>query len=104
MKFGFTPQLVNWKHEISHTQLLENLREQVALCEQLGFDAVWLAEHHLNPEGLGDTPNPILLGADLASRTSRIKIGFSCVTATMWHPNTPCRGPCTTRPFDEGKN
>ncbi|MCH8282491.1 MAG: LLM class flavin-dependent oxidoreductase [Chloroflexi bacterium] len=65
---------------------LDNIREQVQLCEQLGFDAVWLPEHHLNPEGLGNSPNPILFAADLACRTSRIRIGFACLTTTMWHP------------------
>ena len=86
MKFGFHTQLNNWQHEATHTQMLDNIREQVQLCEQLGFDAVWLPEHHLNPEGLGNSPNPILFAADLASRTSRIKIGFACLTTTMWHP------------------
>ena len=74
------------ENELSHSQMMDNLREQVVLCDEPGFDAVWLAEHHLNPEGFGNSPNPIVLAADLASRTSRIKIGFSCVTATMWHP------------------
>lgn len=86
MKFGFHTQLNNWKNELNHSQMMDDIREQVELCERLGFDAVWLAEHHLNPEGFGNSPNPVVLAADLASRTSRIKIGFSCVTATMWHP------------------
>jgi len=86
MKFGFHTQLNNWQNELSHSQLLDNLREQARLCDELGFDAMWLAEHHLNPEGFGNSPNPVVLAADLAAHTSRIKIGFSCVTATMWHP------------------
>ncbi len=86
MKFGFHTQINNWKNQSTHSQMMDDIREQVELCEQLGFDAIWLAEHHLNPEGLGNSPNPILFAADLASRTSHIKIGFSCVTATMWHP------------------
>ena len=86
MKFGFHTQINNWQHEATHTQMLDNIREQVQLCEQLGCDAVWLPEHHLNPEGVGNSPNPILFAADLACRTSRIKIGFACLTTTMWHP------------------
>jgi alkanesulfonate monooxygenase SsuD/methylene tetrahydromethanopterin reductase-like flavin-dependent oxidoreductase (luciferase family) len=86
MKFGFHTQMNNWRHDATHTQLLDDIREQVQLCEELGFDAVWLPEHHLNPEGLGNSPNPILFAADLASKTNRIKIGFACLTATMWHP------------------
>ena len=86
MKFGFHTQINNWQHEVSHTQMLDQIREQVQLCEALGFDAVWLPEHHLNPEGLGNSPNPILFAADLACRTQRISIGFACITTTMWHP------------------
>ena len=86
MKFGFHMQMNNWQHEISHTQMLDHIREQVQRCDALGFDAVWLPEHHLNPEGFGNAPNPILFAADLACRTERITIGFACLTTTMWHP------------------
>ncbi|MCI0858410.1 MAG: LLM class flavin-dependent oxidoreductase [Chloroflexi bacterium] len=84
MKFGFHTQINNWQHEETHTQVLDNIREQVQLCEQLGFDAVWLPEHHLNPEGLGNSPNPILFAADLACRTSRIR------KFTRFSPAGPC--------------
>jgi alkanesulfonate monooxygenase SsuD/methylene tetrahydromethanopterin reductase-like flavin-dependent oxidoreductase (luciferase family) len=59
----------------SAADLLDNLREQVVLAEELGYDAVWMGEHHFGPYGLGDLPNPILVGADLAVRTKRIRIG-----------------------------
>ena len=45
--------------------LLDNLRQQTILAEELGFEAIWLGEHHFTPFGVGDLPNPILLGADL---------------------------------------
>ena len=38
------------------------------------------------PMRLGDIPNPILLGADLAARTSRIRIGQMANIAPWWHP------------------
>ena len=65
---------------------LDNLRQQVVLAEDLGFEAIWLGEHHFTPFGVGDLPNPILLGADLAARTSRIRIGQMANIATWWHP------------------
>ena len=43
-------------------------------------------EHHFGPYGIGDLPNPILLGADLAARTSRIRIGQMANIAPWWHP------------------
>ena len=65
---------------------LDNLRQQAVLAEELGFEAIWLGEHHFTPQGVGDLPNPILLGADLAARTSTIRIGQMANIATWWHP------------------
>ena len=65
---------------------LDNLRQQAMLAEELGFEAIWLGEHHFTPLGVGDLPNPIMLGADLAARTSRIRIGQMANIATWWHP------------------
>ena len=65
---------------------LDNLRQQAALAEELGFEAIWLGEHHFTPFGVGDFPNPILLGGDLAARTSKIRIGQMANIATWWHP------------------
>ena len=66
--------------------MLDNLRQQTVLAEELGFEAIWLGEHHFGPYGTGDLPNPILLGADLAARTSRIRIGQMANIAPWWHP------------------
>ena len=65
---------------------IDNLRQQTILAEELGFEAMWLGEHHFGPYGVGDLPNPILLGADLAARTSRIRIGQMANIAPWWHP------------------
>ena len=65
---------------------LDHLRQQTVLAEELGFEAIWLGEHHFTPFGVGDLPNPILLGVDLAARTSRIRIGQMANIATWWHP------------------
>ncbi len=65
---------------------IDNIRRQTVLAEELGFEAMWLGEHHFGPYGVGDLPNPILLGADLAARTSRIRIGQMANIAPWWHP------------------
>lgn len=65
---------------------IDNLRQQTILAEELGFEAMWLGEHHFGPYSVGDLPNPILLGADLAARTSRIRIGQMANIAPWWHP------------------
>ena len=70
----------------SAAEHIDNLRQQTILAEELGFEAMWLGEHHFGPYGVGDIPNPILLGADLAARTSRIRIGQMANIAPWWHP------------------
>ena len=70
----------------SPDQVLKDFREQVVLAEELGFHAVWIGEHHFQPFGGGDLPNAILIGADIAARTSRIRIGQMANIAVWWHP------------------
>ena len=87
MKFAaFTTVAASAGEAASSADFLDNLRQQTILAEELGFEAMWLGEHHFGPYGIGDIPNPILLGADLAARTSRIRIGQMANIAPWWHP------------------
>ena len=87
MKFAaFTTVAGSTGEATTSEQLIANLREQTILAEELGFEAMWLGEHHFGPYAVGDLPNPILLGADLAARTSRIRIGQMANIAPWWHP------------------
>lgn len=87
MKFAaFTTVAASAGEATNAADLLDNLRQQTILAEELGFEAMWLGEHHFGPYGVGDVPNPILLGADLAARTSRIRIGQMANIAPWWHP------------------
>ena len=87
MKFAaFTTVAASAGEAATAEEFIENLRQQTILAEELGFEAMWLGEHHFGPYGVGDLPNPILLGADLAARTSRIRIGQMANIAPWWHP------------------
>ena len=87
MRFAaFTTVAASAGEATNAADMLDNLRQQAVLAEELGFEAIWLGEHHFGLYGQGDLPNPILLGADLASRTSRIRIGQMANIATWWHP------------------
>jgi alkanesulfonate monooxygenase SsuD/methylene tetrahydromethanopterin reductase-like flavin-dependent oxidoreductase (luciferase family) len=48
--------------------------DQMAMFEELGFDAICMNEHHAKPYGL--MPSPNLIAAALTQRTKRIKIGI----------------------------
>ena len=87
MRFAaFTTVAASAGEATNAAEMLDNLRQQTVLAEELGFEVMWLGEHHFGPRGIGDLPNPILLGADLAARTSRIRIGQMANIAPWWHP------------------
>ena len=69
-----------------YDQLVREMREYVLLMEELGFDYLWLGEHHLGLEGFGNSPNPLMVAADMASRTKNLRFGFACLVPTLWHP------------------
>ena len=56
------------------------------LMDELGYYALWMAEHHFQREGYECIPNIILLGTHLASQTKTLKFGCAFNISTMWHP------------------
>src|SRR6185437_4368125 len=59
------------------------LREALR-SEELGMDAVWLAEHHF--DGMCAYVDPMLFAAALARETSRVQLGFAVAQASLHHP------------------
>ena len=63
------------------------IRESVAeaqLCDRLGVDTVWLAEHHF--DGICAYVDPVSFAAALATCTENIKIGFAVAQMSLHHP------------------
>ena len=54
--------------------------------DALGYDTLWLAEHHFQHEGYECLPNLPLLGVHLCHLTEKLKIGCGFNIAPMWHP------------------
>jgi putative FMN-dependent luciferase-like monooxygenase len=59
--------------------------EQVAHAERLGLDAIWVAQHHFH-EPEGGLPAPFIFLAQVAARTSRIRLGTAIVTLPLELP------------------
>ena len=55
-------------------------------ADELGYETLWLAEHHFQHEGYECIPNIPLLAVDLAHRTKRVKIGCAFNVVPTWHP------------------
>lgn len=75
MKFGIFANLAGPGRHNEFPKVLDEAREQAVYCDQAGFDSIWYTEHHFGHEGNELIPNPILMGADIAARTKRIRIG-----------------------------
>jgi alkanesulfonate monooxygenase SsuD/methylene tetrahydromethanopterin reductase-like flavin-dependent oxidoreductase (luciferase family) len=54
--------------------------------DELGFDTLWLAEHHFQHEGYECIPNILMLAVHLAHVTKRLRIGCGFNITPMWHP------------------
>ena len=76
MRFGFIPT--------EGGRFYPEFLEEVLLGEELGFDSVWLEEHH----GVRDHywPSPILALAGAATRTQRITLGTDVTVMPFYHP------------------
>ena len=61
----------------------ESLRE-IELSEQLGFDNVWLTEHHFADDG--HAPSPLVQAGAIAVKTKKIRIGTGVLLLPLYHP------------------
>jgi alkanesulfonate monooxygenase SsuD/methylene tetrahydromethanopterin reductase-like flavin-dependent oxidoreductase (luciferase family) len=69
--------------DLDHQVIHETLREG-QLCEELGMDMLWLAEHHF--DGVCAYVDPVSFAAALAASTKRIRIGFAVAQMSLHHP------------------
>src|SRR4051812_25202272 len=62
-------------------------RDELALvreAEELGFESVWLTEHHFARDGY--SPSIVPIAAAIAAVTERIRIGFNLLLLPLHHP------------------
>ena len=67
-------------------EALENATQVARILDDLGFYAMWTAEHHFQREGYECLPNLILLSTYLATQTKQLKYGCAFNIVPMWHP------------------
>lgn len=65
-------------------QVIDETLAEARLCDALGMDALWLAEHHF--DGNCAYVAPISFAAALAVATQRIDIGFAVAQMSLHHP------------------
>ncbi len=76
LKVGFIP--------IEGGQYYQQALEEVVRAEDLGFDSVWMEEHHSVVDHYW--PSPLTVLAGFATRTSRVTLGTDILVAPFYHP------------------
>ena len=59
--------------------------DQVMEAERLGFDTVWLAEHHFSPER-AVLASPMIVASAICAKTERIRIGLAVQVLPLTNP------------------
>jgi alkanesulfonate monooxygenase SsuD/methylene tetrahydromethanopterin reductase-like flavin-dependent oxidoreductase (luciferase family) len=93
VKFG-TFHLMERPFSKSETQVVAEHLEQIRLADELGFDAVWLTEHHFSsvpyvPDVLGEygiSASPLALACAVSQITRRVRIGTAVKVLALEHP------------------
>ena len=62
----------------------EELADQAAVAERLGYGSFWLPEHHFGEAG--SIPAPLLLLAAVAARTSKLRLATTSLLLPVRHP------------------
>jgi probable F420-dependent oxidoreductase len=76
LKIGFIP--------IEGGHYYREALDEVTRAEELGFDSVWMEEHHSVTNHYW--PSPLTVLAGFATRTSRLLLGTDIVVAAFHHP------------------
>src|SRR6187402_107929 len=68
----------------AEAELYGEIEAQAVAADDLGFDTIWLAEHHF--ELYGRMPAPLVFLARLGAVTRRIGLGTAVVEAPLYNP------------------
>ncbi|GAA0270228.1 hypothetical protein GCM10009127_07860 [Alteraurantiacibacter aestuarii] len=63
-------------------QFVREELDNLVLADELGFDSVWITEHHFSDYSMSNDPLQLL--TYLAGRTKRVKLGTQCIIVP-WH-------------------
>src|ERR1700758_3690640 len=65
-------------------RMIDEPLQEGSLTDELGYDTIWLAEHHF--DGIVAYVDPVSFAAALAVATKRAKIGFAVAQMALHHP------------------
>ena len=83
MRFGhfFYPM---YFEDSNDEQAIQECLDEAVVAEELGYDAIWIAEHYFTGECVyGD---PLVFATAVAMKTSRVEIGFGILELPLHNP------------------
>lgn len=83
-KLGFFTQVPSPVHRPAK-RTYDELIESIVAAEEIGYDSVWMGQHHFSPED-GSVPSPLVVLAAAAARTTRIHLGTAVIALPFEHP------------------
>ena len=84
MDIGVLGVFQNWHKDLSDEQMFMEELRMLERCEELGFDSIWMAEHHFDDYSM--CPDNIQALTYLAGRTKKIKLATGAVILPWNNP------------------
>jgi alkanesulfonate monooxygenase SsuD/methylene tetrahydromethanopterin reductase-like flavin-dependent oxidoreductase (luciferase family) len=84
--FNGTPHDDRWYSNERLAEAFEIAKDSAILMDKLGYDVLWMAEHHFQREGYECIPNLLILSQYLCRFTKNLKFGCGFNILPMWHP------------------
>ncbi len=81
-RLGFFTRLLD---DVDANERYRLALEQIRHAERCGFDSAWVAQHHFDADE-GGLPAPLVFLAEVATLTSRIRLGTGVITLAMEQP------------------
>ena len=83
MKFSnfLFPASVSPAHDFD---VIQDALQEAELSDALGFDTIWLAEHHF--DGGCAYVDPMTFATAIVARTQHIRVGFAVAQMALYHP------------------
>lgn len=64
--------------------VIKDALQEAELSDELGFDTIWLAEHHF--DGGCAYVDPMTFATAIVARTQNIRVGFAVAQMALYHP------------------
>jgi alkanesulfonate monooxygenase SsuD/methylene tetrahydromethanopterin reductase-like flavin-dependent oxidoreductase (luciferase family) len=81
MHVGLCTGFANYR-KVPDAQFMQEELKQILLGEELGYDSIWMTEHHFDDYSV--SPAPLMTHAWLAANTKRMRLGTAVIVAP-WH-------------------